>query len=75
MTKQYKNVRFPIDSYLKEKRRMEELSKRFSQISGKKKNIKFTQLLELRASKPMFIYDDELVNFFSKKSTKRYSIL
>lgn len=66
MTRKYKVVRMPIEAYLKEKNKADEMSKRLQQLLKKSKRIPMTSYFKFRADKPIFIYDEELVNLFSK---------
>ena len=73
----YKNVRIPIEAYNKEKLRLEELNRKLKELTKNKnmKTIKMTQYFRLRSSKPMFVYDDELVNYFAKKKKGGFSLI
>ena len=74
MNKKYKVVRIPIEAYLKEKAKVEQINIRLKELIKNKRNVKMTQYFNFRAGRPLFIYDDELVNFFGK-SKRRYSLL
>ena len=72
----YKSVRIPIEAYEKEKLRLEAMNRKLKQLTKQTNKIKMTQYFKLRSSRPIFIYDDELVNYFSnKKKGGKYSIL
>lgn len=76
--KRYKNIRIPIEAYEKEKLRMNEISFNLKTLlKGEKvKPIKMTQYFQLRANKPVFVYDDELINMFSKKKKRgKYNLI
>jgi hypothetical protein len=64
--KKYKVVRIPVEAYLKEKSKADEMNKRLSQLLKKNKRIPMTSYFKFRAERPMFIYDDELLNYFGK---------
>ena len=70
--KRYKNIRIPIEAYEKEKIRMNEISTNLKKLlKGENvKPIKMTQYFQLRANRPVFIFDDELINMFSKRKRK-----
>lgn len=70
--KRYKNIRIPVEAYDKEKIRMNEITNKLKVLlkGEHTKPIKMTQYFQLRANKPVFIYDDELINMFSKRKKK-----
>lgn len=64
-----KTIRIPVEAYQKEKMRLDEINKKLKQLTKNQnfKDIKMTEYFKLRSSKPMFVYDDELLNRFAKK--------
>lgn len=67
----YKVVRMPLEVWLKEKSRKDEINARLTQIQKKQIHIPFTDYFRFRTNKPMFIYDDELINAFGSKKKQR----
>lgn len=70
----YKIVRYPIEAYARDLQRKNEINKRFNELTKKTKKIKFTDFLKLRSQKPMFAYDDELINYFGKNRGRFISL-
>lgn len=71
----YKSIRIPIEAFEKEKIRMNEINSKLRQLVKGSKTLKMTQYFQLRASKPMFIYDDELINLMSKKKRGKFNLI
>ncbi len=72
----YKNVRIPIEAYQKEKIRLDELNRKLRELTkNPKRKIPMTQFFRLRSSKPIFIYDEELINYFAKKKNGRFNLI
>lgn len=66
----YKPIRMPIEAYNSFDRKgkvIQEVLKR----NGQKKIIKRTEVLNFYSQKPIYIYDDEVLNFFIRKKKKR----
>ena len=66
----YKPVRMPIEAYNNFNRKgkiIEEVLKKYY----KNKNVKRTDVLKFYSQKPIYIYDDELINFFVKNKRER----
>jgi hypothetical protein len=72
--KKYKLIRIPTEAYEKEKRKANEMNNRLSEITKKPRRIPMTQYFKFRAERPMFIYDDELINYFTKSKRKYLSL-
>jgi len=67
----YKVVRIPIEAYLKEKQRVVQIEDRLKKIKKKNVKVKMTDYFRYRANRPVFIYDEDLVNQFNTKKYKR----
>lgn len=66
MSKKYPSIRFPEDAFrefMKKQKVLEDLNKKLKF----KKKIYFTDTLKFFSQKPVFVYEDELTNFFRKK--------
>jgi len=74
--KKSKIIRIPLEAYEKEKLRVMDMQNRIRTLTNEPVRIRFADYLRLRASKPIFIYDDELLNFFKKKKqTRRFNLI
>lgn len=62
MSKKYKKIDIPLDTYLKFKKRQMELSRTLSKVSGKQKKVTFTRTLAISADAPIYLFDWQLKN-------------
>lgn len=68
--KKYKIIRMPLTAFLRDKQRLETIRQKVSKITGKPSRIKMTQFYSFRSEKPIYIYDEELLDFFGKRRKK-----
>lgn len=63
----YKTIKIPTEAYEKEKQRINEINRKLKTlVKGNVAPVKMTQYFKLRSLKPVFIYDDELVDYFGR---------
>lgn len=71
MTKRYTQIRIPITIHNKLKIKKIKMQERIKKITGKQSNLSYAKIIDLSVSKPIYLYDEELVNLKSKKGGRR----
>jgi hypothetical protein len=75
MKKRYKTFKYPVEALEKDLIRKTEFEKKIREIIKKPVKIPMTAYFRFRASKPLFVYDDELISAFTKKKTRGFNLL
>jgi len=70
MSKKYKTVDLPIKAWEEFKKTQVKMAEAYKSLTGKKKKIPLTKVIEVKAKQPTYLFDSELVSIFKKGKMK-----
>lgn len=70
MVKKYKMVRVPEDVFEDWKKRKNKIEQRLKMATNKPKKVSLTNVLKFYGKKKIYLWDDEVVNFFNNNKRK-----
>lgn len=74
MKKKYVMYRFPAEAYFNFNKKKEVLKQIVKQETNKERNISLADTLRFFSQKPIYIYNDEVINYLKKKKKTRGNI-
>lgn len=72
MAKKYKMVRVPEDVFKDWKKRRDKIQERIKLVTHKPKRVSLTNVFKFYGKKKIYIFDDEVLNFFNNKGKKNF---
>ena len=72
MAKKYKMVRVPEDVFEDWKKRKNKIEERLKTTTNKPKRVTLTNVLKFYGKKKMYIWDDEVINFFNNEKKRKF---
>jgi len=71
MTKKTIQMRIPLNAHKKFEEKQERMSKIYERLTGKKKKLPLTRMIEISASQPIYLEDAKLIELFGSKRLGR----
>ena len=68
--KKYKIIRINVETHQKLIKKQEKMNSVYNKITGKHKKIPLTKVIDITATSPLYLGDDELLKTFKKRKYK-----
>ena len=68
--KKYKTIDVPLTTWEEFKKTQTNMAEAYKKLTGKKKKIPLTKVMEVKAKQPTYLFDGELVSIFKKGKIK-----